>query len=71
MATPHVAGLVAYLINKDGNTSPTAMVTKLYNLSLKNVLSYIRTCYLYFNEVCRVTFILAPGTINCLARNDQ
>ncbi|KAH6910918.1 serine protease [Coprinopsis sp. MPI-PUGE-AT-0042] len=33
MATPHVAGLVAYLIAKDGNLSPAAMETKIKNLS--------------------------------------
>jgi len=29
MATPHVAGLVAYLISKEGNVTPAAMVTKV------------------------------------------
>ncbi|KAH6891649.1 peptidase S8/S53 domain-containing protein [Coprinopsis sp. MPI-PUGE-AT-0042] len=33
MATPHVAGLVAYLIAKDGNISPAAMSTKVKNLA--------------------------------------
>ncbi|KAF8157239.1 serine protease [Crassisporium funariophilum] len=41
MATPHVAGLVAYLISKDGNVSPAAMTTKVRNLSVKNVLTGI------------------------------
>ena len=42
MATPHVAGLVAYLISKDGNISPAAMTTKIKNLSVKNVLTGVR-----------------------------
>ncbi|KAF9562998.1 serine protease [Agrocybe pediades] len=42
MATPHVAGLVAYLIGKDGNVSPAAMASKLVSLSVKNALTGIR-----------------------------
>ncbi|KAH9485655.1 Alkaline serine protease [Psilocybe cubensis] len=41
MATPHVAGLVAYLIAKDGNVSPAAMATKLQSLAVKGVLTSI------------------------------
>ncbi|KAF8996963.1 serine protease [Cyathus striatus] len=41
MATPHVAGLIAYLIARDGNVSPADMSTKLQSLSLKGVLSGI------------------------------
>ncbi|KAH6910894.1 serine protease [Coprinopsis sp. MPI-PUGE-AT-0042] len=39
MATPHVAGLVAYLIAKDGNISPAAMETKVRNLAAVGYLS--------------------------------
>ncbi|KAJ2926091.1 hypothetical protein H1R20_g11005, partial [Candolleomyces eurysporus] len=39
MATPHVAGVVAYLIGKDGNVSPSAMEAKIKNLSTKNALT--------------------------------
>lgn len=39
MATPHVSGVVAYLIARDGNISPAAMAAKLKSLSLKNVIS--------------------------------
>ncbi|PPR05984.1 hypothetical protein CVT24_004621 [Panaeolus cyanescens] len=42
MATPHIAGLIAYLICLQGNVSPSAMETKIKNLSLKGVLSGIR-----------------------------
>ncbi|KAF9535407.1 serine proteinase 2 [Crepidotus variabilis] len=39
MATPHVAGLVAYYISRDGNLSPAAMSAKIQSTSLKNVIS--------------------------------
>lgn len=45
MATPHVAGVVAYLIAKDGNISPAAMETKIKNLSTKNAISGIRQSF--------------------------
>jgi len=38
MACPHVAGLAAYLIGKDGNTSPTDLAQKIKDLALKGVL---------------------------------
>ncbi|KAJ2926093.1 hypothetical protein H1R20_g11006, partial [Candolleomyces eurysporus] len=41
MATPHVAGLAAYLISKEGNVSPAALETKIKNLSTKNALTGI------------------------------
>ncbi|PPR00624.1 hypothetical protein CVT24_005485 [Panaeolus cyanescens] len=41
MAAPHVAGLVAYLIAKDGNVTPAAMETKIKNLSIKSALTSI------------------------------
>ncbi|KAH6901640.1 serine protease [Coprinopsis sp. MPI-PUGE-AT-0042] len=41
MATPHVAGVVAYLIGKDGNVTPAAMATKLNNLSLSGAITGI------------------------------
>ncbi|KIM41100.1 hypothetical protein M413DRAFT_445822 [Hebeloma cylindrosporum] len=41
MATPHIAGLIAYLIGLQGNTSPADMSNKLKNLGLKGVLSGI------------------------------
>ncbi|KAF9041515.1 serine protease [Panaeolus papilionaceus] len=54
MATPHIAGLVAYLISKEGNVSPSAMETKIKNLSTKNALSGIPSGtvnYLAFNGI--------------------
>ncbi|KAF9523111.1 serine protease [Crepidotus variabilis] len=41
MATPHIAGLIAYVIGRDGNTTPAAISTKLKSLSLKGVISGI------------------------------
>ena len=42
MATPHIAGLIAYLIGLQGNITPAAMSTNLKSLSLKGVLTEIR-----------------------------
>lgn len=39
MATPHVAGVVAYLISKDGNDTPAALAAKVQSLATKNALS--------------------------------
>ncbi|KAH6897970.1 serine protease [Coprinopsis sp. MPI-PUGE-AT-0042] len=41
MATPHVAGLVAYLIAKDGNASPAELSEKVKALSVKGTLGNI------------------------------
>uniref|UniRef100_A0A4Q2D319 Serine protease n=1 Tax=Candolleomyces aberdarensis TaxID=2316362 RepID=A0A4Q2D319_9AGAR len=43
MASPHIAGLIAYLIGRDGNVSPAAMEKKLRDLALKGVLSGVPT----------------------------
>ncbi|KAG6848130.1 hypothetical protein H0H93_003112 [Arthromyces matolae] len=40
-ATPHVAGLVAFLISSQGNTSPASMRTRVQNLALNGVLENI------------------------------
>ncbi|KAH6890937.1 serine protease [Coprinopsis sp. MPI-PUGE-AT-0042] len=39
MATPHISGLVAYLIAKDGNLAPAAMETKVRNLAAVGYIS--------------------------------
>ncbi|KAI0077290.1 serine protease [Panus rudis PR-1116 ss-1] len=41
MATPHVAGLIAYLISVEGNSSPAAISDRLKSLAVKGVLSGI------------------------------
>ncbi|KAJ3509014.1 hypothetical protein NLJ89_g5446 [Agrocybe chaxingu] len=41
MATPHVSGLVAYLISVNGNISPAAMKAYIKSISVKGVLSGI------------------------------
>jgi cerevisin len=39
MATPHVAGLAAVLISKEGNVSPAALSDKLKSYAVNGVLS--------------------------------
>ncbi|KAG5637820.1 hypothetical protein H0H81_003091 [Sphagnurus paluster] len=41
-ATPHVAGLIAYLIGLGGNKSPQAMISQINSLSISGVLSGVR-----------------------------
>ncbi|KAG5640674.1 hypothetical protein DXG03_007590 [Asterophora parasitica] len=43
IATPHVAGLVAYLISKHGNSPPAAITALIKSLSVKGILAGIRT----------------------------
>ena len=45
-ATPHVAGLVAYLIGLSGNLTPAAMSAKIQSLSVKGVLTGIRKYFI-------------------------
>jgi cerevisin len=42
MATPHIAGLVAYLIARSGNVTPAAMATQIKNLATKSVITGVR-----------------------------
>jgi subtilisin family serine protease len=39
MACPHVAGLAAYLISKDGNKTPAQLSASITGLGLKNVVN--------------------------------
>ncbi|OBZ79180.1 Cuticle-degrading protease [Grifola frondosa] len=41
MATPHVAGLIATIISRDGNASPASISATLQSLSIKNTISGI------------------------------
>ncbi|KAG5651131.1 hypothetical protein H0H81_009764 [Sphagnurus paluster] len=41
MATPHIAGLIAYLIGKNGNQTPADMSDTIQRLSVRGVLSSI------------------------------
>ncbi|KAJ2924777.1 hypothetical protein H1R20_g12310, partial [Candolleomyces eurysporus] len=43
MASPHIAGLIAYFIGRGGNVSPADMEIKLKNLALKGVLGGVPT----------------------------
>ncbi|KAF9052001.1 peptidase S8/S53 domain-containing protein [Panaeolus papilionaceus] len=54
MASPHIAGLVAYLIGKDGNVSPAAMEAKIKSLSTRSALTSVPSStvnYLAFNGI--------------------
>jgi subtilisin family serine protease len=42
MATPHVAGLIAYLISAEGNLAPASMIEKIQEYSVKDALSDVR-----------------------------
>jgi len=42
MATPHVAGLIAYFIRALGNLPPADMIKEIQAYSAKNALSNIR-----------------------------
>lgn len=42
MASPHVAGLMAYLISAEGKTSPYNMIQKIRNYAVKGALSDLR-----------------------------
>ncbi|KAF8662086.1 hypothetical protein AX16_001196 [Volvariella volvacea WC 439] len=41
MATPHVAGLAAYLISKEGNVSPATLEARIKSLAVKGAISGI------------------------------
>lgn len=43
MSSAHVAGLVAYLIAKDGNVSPAEMSEKIKGLAVKRAIIGVRT----------------------------
>jgi cerevisin len=42
MATPHVAGLVAYLISTNGDSSPSAVANLISSLAVSDALSGVR-----------------------------
>ena len=50
MAAPHVAGLIATLISRNGNCSPVEMSNTLHLLANKDVLGGVRK-YRYLIEV--------------------
>lgn len=55
MASPHIAGLAAYLMGKDGKAVPDALCQKIQALSTKSVVTLIPDSntvnYLAFNGV--------------------
>jgi len=42
MATPHIAGLLAYLISTEGNLTPAELSAKLQTYAVKSALTGIR-----------------------------
>ncbi|KAJ3540219.1 hypothetical protein NMY22_g4394 [Coprinellus aureogranulatus] len=54
MATPHVAGLIAYLISVEGNMLPSDMKARIQELSLKGLIN---------------PYTLPEGTVNKIAAN--
>jgi len=52
MATPHVAGLLAYLIGVNGNGSPKDLTATLKNLADADAVHGARECC-HNSEVCR------------------
>ncbi len=42
MATPHITGLIAYLLEAEGPRTPDAMSKRLQELALKDVLTGVR-----------------------------
>ena len=52
MASPHIAGLGAYLLGLEGDRSPTALCSRIQTLATRNALSGIPSGtvnYLAFN----------------------
>ena len=45
MATPHISGLIAYLLARDGNVSPADLQAKIQGLAKKDALGDIRKCH--------------------------
>jgi cerevisin len=55
MASPHIAGLAAYLLSKDGKIAPDVLCSKIQSLSTKNAIGSIpekdTVNYLAFNGI--------------------
>lgn len=75
MATPHIAGLVATIIGRDGNSSPANISTTIQTLSTKGELTGIRE---YWNvaRLCPRSLTYpnphaASGTVNDIARTES
>ena len=50
MAAPHISGLIAYLIARDGNTTPSAMIDKIQSAAQKGILADIRVSYIIYSD---------------------
>ncbi|KAJ3576646.1 hypothetical protein NP233_g271 [Leucocoprinus birnbaumii] len=71
MATPYVAGVIAYLIGENGNMSPAKMDTLLKSVSLQNILAGICEYLLLTFELGNTNALSYSdsGTVNILAHN--
>jgi len=73
MATPHVAGFVAYLLTLDSTLTPATVDSTIKSTSLKDVLTNIRKSANFSKSigVARDSLFLssADGTINALLNN--
>ncbi|SJL11639.1 uncharacterized protein ARMOST_15045 [Armillaria ostoyae] len=69
IATPHVSGLVAYLIGLNGNQSPAAISSLIKSLGISGVLSNIRECISGDDNCIVLALESASGTVNLLANN--
>ena len=73
MAAPHISGLIAYFIARDGNTTPSLMMDKIQGAAQKGVLANIRVSYIiYFDRLLltspikrQVLSTTWPRTFNC------
>ena len=73
MATPHVAGLAAYLLTLDSSLTPSSVSTTIISQSLVNVLSGIRK-FINRSTSAKSTrdslfLSIASGTTNALVNN--
>lgn len=71
MATPHVAGFVAYLLTLDSSLTPSSVSLTIKSQSLKDILSGIRK---FTNPPINITpnqllLSVAAGTPNALINN--
>lgn len=70
MAAPHISGLIAYFIARDGNTTPSLMRDKIQGAAQKDILANIRVFYtIYFDQLFTHVSCQASGTVNYLAKN--
>jgi hypothetical protein len=66
MATPHVAGLIAYLISVEGNSPPDAMSNRLKDLAVVDAIGGNSECiFLSCVHVTKTDVFLTSRTRDC------